>query len=100
MNIWYITIIGIILAIYGTLLLINTATKATGKFKKSLTLLWIAGLFGPGEHLVIAVFGMIGLDITNPLWNIIPIFFTLAMIFLTLSMKSLIDLFKELKTMR
>ncbi|QQG39738.1 MAG: hypothetical protein HYS81_05245 [Candidatus Aenigmatarchaeota archaeon] len=96
LTVWHLTVVGVVLAFIGTVFLYDALRRSSGRLKQSLTYLFLAAMFGPPSHLIVAYFGITGLDVTNELWNIMPVFFTLAMVFVVVSMKTLVELFESI----
>ena len=93
---WAVTIVGVFFAFAGVFFLYKTLTLLKGRFKQSMKFLFFASLFGASSHAIIAYFGTIGLDIGSEYWSVIPVFFTMAMIFVVLSMRELVEMFTAL----
>lgn len=89
-----------VFAFVGVFYLYKTLNLLKGRFKQSMKFLFFASLFGASSHTLIAYFGFTGLDITSEYWSVIPVFFTLAMVFVVLSMKELVEMFNAVTSFK
>ncbi len=84
--IWYLALVAIGIAAFGSLLLIKTLRKIFGSFRRDMLILFIAASFAILSSLLVAILGLNGIVLENALWNIPMITFSLSTILFAVSM--------------
>ena len=97
---WSIGIIGAVIAIAGGIYFLLSLRAMGSEIKKGLSYIFIASFIWTVYSIIIIFFAVIELEITNTLWIIIPLFYTLTSVLFIIGTARLMNFFAATKQIK
>lgn len=94
---WILGAVGVLMGLIGGIYFIGSLVHSKGDLKSSLSYLVFASLLYVIFSGVMIYFGISQYEISNPLWELVPILYFVSSIFFAIGSVKLVRLFKRLK---